>query len=280
MKAVWKGNIAFGLVSIAIELYSAIQAEALGFTLLHKKDATPITYKRWCESCNKEVVWDEIIKGIKLPNGSYFMITPANLEKLKPKKTDTITITEFIKTSAIEPIYYERHYYVVPSKVTGQAFSLFVSVMNELDLSAIGTFVMRDKEYICAIKGYQNGLLLSTLHYTYEIKKVAQFNELELSPNLDSREKKLAEQFIKNLLVQKFDISGFKNRFAQELIKKIKAQAKGAKITQKIEKPIIAQPEKNLLNLLRANLEQKSELQDANHKKIKPAGRIKDKREF
>lgn len=268
MKSVWKGNISFGLVSIPIELYSAIQSETLGFSLLHKKDATPITYKKWCEACNKEVTWDEIVKGIKLANGSYFTIAPTNLEKLKPKKSDAIAITQFIETAQIEPIYYERHYYVVPSQVTNHAFSLFTLVMKELGLSAIGTFVMRDKEYVCAIKGYQEGLLLSTLHYSYEIKKVPAFTELTLLPKIDSKEKLLAEQFIKKLYIKKFDISGFKNTFMQELIKKIKAQAKGIKILKKIEKPVIAPAEKNLLDLLRANLEQESKASEPKKKRI------------
>ena len=122
--ASWKGSISFGLVQFNIELYSAIASHSLGFNLLHAKCHTPISNKRICPKCKVEVEWSDLVKGLKLDDGSYFIITKENLEKLKPEKTDSIQIIEFVSTSLISPIYLDQHYYVLPSRHTDRAFFL------------------------------------------------------------------------------------------------------------------------------------------------------------
>lgn len=278
MKAVWKGTISFGLVTIPVELFSAVKTESVSFTLLHKKDLSPIEYKRWCTKCNKEVGWNEIVKGIKLPDGSYFVMSPSQLEKLKPTKTDAIGLVEFVPTDAIEPIYYNNHYYVSPTKNAHRAFALFAALIKELNLSAIGTFVMRDKEYVCALKEYHNGLLLSTLHYAYEVRKATPLEDLELPLKIDSREKKMATELIQSLTVKELDISDFKNTFTQELMKRIQAQMKGKKIPQKVAKEIPLKSETTLLDALRASLEA-NEQKNAKKKTTRVVKKIARKKE-
>ncbi|HEX2977843.1 MAG TPA: Ku protein [Candidatus Babeliales bacterium] len=252
----WKGSLSFGLVQFNIELYSAIASHSLGFNLLHAKCHTPIANKRMCPKCNKEVAWSDLVKGLKLEDGSYFIITKENLEKLKPEKTDSIRILEFVDASAIDPIYLDQHYYMLPQKQTDRAFFLFGLALQETDRVAIGQFVMRDKEYVCAIQPHGNILLATTLNYDYEIKELKETATLKI-PKFEKAELNLAEQLINKLTVKKFSMSRFKDTFAQELKKKIAQAAKGKKLEKiKKVKEKKAKPEKehSLMQALRKSI--------------------------
>lgn len=269
MKPSWKGSLTFGLVDINVELYSAIAPHIIGFKLLHSTCLKPITYHRWCAHCKKEVAWEEIEKGIQLKDGTFFVLTPANLKKLKPKRTENIAITEFVDAQAIDPILFNEHYYVAPSPTAYQqhAFFLFASAMTDLNKVAIGQFVMRDKEYVVAIRPYKNILLLTTLNYAYEVKKLAVIDELK-EPKIAVKELKLAEQLIASLSENKFDIKKYKDTFATELVKKISKLKKGIAIpTQK--KAIEKSKEPSLLKTLEESIQH---MQKAKHTARKKEG--------
>jgi DNA end-binding protein Ku len=254
MRAIWKGTLSFGLVTIFVEVYSAIQEHTLGFKLLHGVCHTPINYQRWCSHCNKLVDWADIVKGIKLDDGTYFILTPENLKKLKPEKTDTIEIIEFVDALAIDPIYYDDHYYVAPAKTSDKAYFLFTAALAHLNKVAIGKFVFKDKEYVGAIQPYMNGLLLTTLNYEYEIRPLQKLEELSPPEHMEARELKLAEQLITKLSKKKFDMSRFKDTFAEKLTEKIKKAAKGVVIPE-VKKPTkkgLEQP--SLMEALKASL--------------------------
>jgi DNA end-binding protein Ku len=254
-RAVWKGTINFGLVSIGIELYSAIQPHVLGFKLLHNVCHTPISNKRWCEHCNREVAWEETVKGLKLKDGTYFILTQENIKKLKPEKTDTIDVVEFVETAAVSPLYYDQHYYVAPHKKSDKAFFLLAAALDRAKQAAIGRFVMRDKEYVCLLQPYKNALLLSTLNYEYEIKHIEQIDELKLPAKINEQELKLAELLMHKLYKKKFDISEFKDTFATRLAQAIKLKEKGKIIELPEKKPAVA-PEASLMDALKESLSQ------------------------
>lgn len=257
MKAIWKGSLSFGLVNINIELFSAIQTHALGFKMLHAKCKTPVNYHYWCSNCQKKIEWADIVKGLPLEDGSYFIATPEKLKTLRPHKTDTIAITEFVDNSAIEPIYYDNHYYVTSSakiKTSHKAFTLLSYALKDLNKVAIGTFVMRDKQYVCAIAPHHSGLLLSTLNYGYEIRTAPTVEQVK---TIDKNELKLAEELIKKLSKKKFDINQFKDAFAQELKKEIQKAKKGTKIKEaptKKKRVAKEKPTESLIASLRASL--------------------------
>ncbi len=257
MKTSWKGSLTFGLVDIQIELYSAIQPHSIGFKLLHAKCHTPISYLRWCSHCKQEVAWDEIEKGIQLKDGTYFIITPENLKKLRPRKTENIAIVEFVDAQAVDPVLYDKHYYVMPAKAPYHAFFLFAAALADVSKIAIGQFVMRDKQYVCAIRPYRNIMLLTMLNYGYEVKKLAKMDELE-APKLDTKELKLAEMLMSKLYHKKFDIEQYKDTFALELVKKITELKKGVAIPEK-EKVVEKPKPVSLIKALEASLSQLEE---------------------
>ena len=172
MKAIWNGTLSFGLVSIPVHLTGAIKAHSLGFKLLCKTCKSPIVYERWCKHCNKQVAWSDIIKGLELPDGTYFTITHEKLKALKPLKSDQLIVHEFISSEQLELLYSDQHYYLIPSPKGERAFLLLSKGMQETRTIAIGTFIMREKEHICAIMPYKSILLLTTLYYSYEIQPI------------------------------------------------------------------------------------------------------------
>lgn len=251
MKIIWKGSIAFGLVNIPIELYSATESHALGFTLLHEKCKTPLQYHRWCPHCKKEVPWHQTVKGLEKSDGSYMILTQEALKKLQPIKTEQIEVLEFVDQDEIDIIYLNNHYYVAPAKKgTNNAYALFIKALEKLNKVAIARFVMRDKEYICAIQPYKNYLLLTTFHYGYEIRaldKLAFTKVVTVKP----AELKLAQEFIKKLSVTKLDLSKFTNRFAQEIKALLKNKTKkvGPRDIAKVVKK-----KSSLMDSLKANI--------------------------
>lgn len=259
MKSIWKGSISFGLVTIPVRLYSAVQSHAIGFTLLHKKCHTPIFYKRWCEHCKKEVPWADVVKGLKQENGSYAILTQEKLKALKPKTTDTISIIEFVSADQIEPIYLEHHYYLAPEKKGEKAFFLFQRALEQSGKVAVGMFVMREKQYICVINPYDTTMLLTMLNYAYEIRSLGQVPNLKEQPQkLQASELKLAQDLIKALSKKKFDLSKFKDTFAQDLKAALKS-AKKEKVTKKKREKEVApakkqKDESSLMTALRASL--------------------------
>lgn len=258
MKASWKGSLTFGLVTINVELYPAIEQHKIGFKLLHAKCHTPISYHRWCSRCKKEVAWQEIEKGIKLDDGTFFIITKENLKKLKPQKTDAISIVEFVDNDVIDPILLDEHYYVLPSlKTPYQSFFLFACALENVGKIAIGQFVLRDKEYVCTIRPYKDVLLLTTLNYGYEVRDLPKMTKVK-TKKIAPQELKLAEQLIKKLSKKTFDITKFKDTFVENLKKKIRDAKKeivSKKGTRKIGKKV--NEKASLLKVLEASLKSK-----------------------
>lgn len=258
MKSIWNGSISFGLVSIPVNLYASAQEHILGFRMLHKKCNRPLELKRWCPHCNEEVSWENVVKGIELEHGNYFVLTQDAIKKLKPAKTDTIVISSFVDKEIIDPVYINSHYYVAPSKVE-RAFTLFQHALGASYKVGIGTFVMRDREHVCMIESYHEGLLLTTLFYSYEVRPVENLTIFqEKQPTITSNELKLARDLIAQMTHKTIDLTKFKDTFAQELKKRLKQKSKGKLVA--IEAPKVSKKkpkEETLSDVLKASLHTK-----------------------
>jgi DNA end-binding protein Ku len=246
MKAVWSGSLAFGLVNVPVKLYSAINPKELGFRILCSDCNTPLRYKRWCPKCKKEVAWEKVVKGLEVSKGVIVPITKEKLEKLKPEKSDVADIIEFIDQHAIDPIYYNKHYYIAPAKEKEKAYFLLKEVMQAAAKGAVGKIVMREKEHACYIESYKSGMLLTTLNYSYEIRNISQIPELKIKPALKKEEEELAKELIKKYYKSKFDIKEFKDTFSEKLLGLVKG--KKLRAAPKVEKP------KSLMQALKASV--------------------------
>ncbi len=237
MKAVWGGSIGFGLVDIPIKLYSATEPRAISFKMLCGRCNTPIKYERHCPKCKKEVAWENIVYGLELGKKKLKVFTREQLEKLKPEKSELAEVVAFTDMSSIDPIYYQKSYYVIPARNKEKAFFLFSDVLRSTARIAIVKIIMRNKQHIAMIRPYKNVLLLTTLLYNTEIRKLEKFEELVSRPKISTEELKLANKLIDKYSKKDVNLSEYKDEFSE----KIKDIVLGkVKIIKKVE----AKPEK------------------------------------
>jgi DNA end-binding protein Ku len=250
MRSIWTGSISFGLVEIQVNLYSVAKQQKQGFRLLHKKDHTPIKYKRWCPKHNKEIPWEDIAKGFEISKNKYYMLEKDELESLKPEKTSTIDIIEIVDSRQIDQIYFDHHYFLGPAKEKEKAYFLLKEVLQQSAKAAIGRFVMREKEYICSIESYKTGLLLTTLNYASDVRDINEIDFIEHRSVLKELEIELAVQLISKLQKKEFDITEFKDTFMEEIKKLVEKKMNGEIVS--LPKP--RKKGKNLIEALKASL--------------------------
>ena len=253
MRAVWSGSISFGLVNIPIKLYSATEERQIAFRNLHSKCHTPLVQKRWCPTCQREVPWEEVEKGYKVTKEKWVVFSKEELEKLRPTAAKSIEIKEFVDVTQIDPIFYGKAYYVVPQEGGVKAYSLFVEALRLANKAAIGKVVMRNKEYVVAIRPFKKGLVMHVLYYLGEVRKIEELSELKNLVVISKEELELAKALIAKLTEGEFDMGKFKDTFTEELIKVIKAKAEGKLIETKEEKPV--EEAKSLIEALKASVE-------------------------
>jgi len=249
MRSIWTGSIGFGLVNIPIKLYSATQESALDLDMLDKKDHANIKFKRVNEKTGKEVAWDNIVKGYNL-DGRYVVLSDEDFAKASPEKTKIIEIQEFIDEKEVDGMYYETFYYLEPEKSGAKAYVLLRDALHKSNKAGFGSFVLRNKENLCLIKAVDDVLVLYKVRWQQEIRSTEDLN----IPKGTSKpaEIKMALQLI-NQLSGPFDISKYKDTYSGELMKLIKAKAKGRKPAQPVMR-VVHSKNKDLLSQLKASL--------------------------
>lgn len=252
MRSIWSGSISFGLVNIPVKLNSAVDAsEGLDFDMLSKKDMAPIRYARIDSKTGKEVPWKDIVKGFQYTKGKYVVVTDEDFAKASPEKSKTIDILQFVKEEEIDPIFYEKPYYLIPDKGADKSYQLLIKALEETKTVGLAEFMLRNRMHICALKAYDGVLLLNQMRYHEEIREVPDVDKkgTKISP----KEIQLATKLI-HQLTEAFDPAAFKDTYVSELKKVIKAKAAGKDIH-------IAEPKratatvKDLMEVLKQSLD-------------------------
>lgn len=228
-RTLWRGTISFGLVSVPVEMWSAIRNQKITFREIHEKDGSPVKHVRYCEAEDKPVDPSEIGKAYEL-DGRLIPVTDEELDQLAPERTQTIEIESFTPRTQVDPIRFDHPYYLIPgdkSVGTLRAFRLLVEAMGESDLLALGRFVMRNREYLAAIRVYGDGLALSTMHFPAEIRSVEEIPGPEEVP--DAEELKDAISIIEERSTD-WNPASFKDQHRARLMKVIEKKRKGTKI--------------------------------------------------
>jgi DNA end-binding protein Ku len=251
-RAIWSGSISFGLVNIPIKIYSATQPRQIDLHTVCSKCGTKLEYKRWCPTCQREVPWNEIDRGYKISKDKWVIIKKSDLEKIKIPTTKTIEIKEFVDVSQIDPVFFEKSYYVVPEETGIKAYSLFVEALKLTNKAAIGKVVMRNKEYVVALRHFKKGILMHVLFYLGEVRKIEELSELKNLVVVRKEELELARMLIQKLTESELNISKFKDSYTEALMELIKAKAEGKTIEIKEEKKEEA---KELMEALKASVE-------------------------
>lgn len=228
MRAIWTGAIGFGLVNIPVKIFSAIAESRPDFDLLDRKDHQRIRYQRVNDKTGKEVSWENIVKGYMLKD-DYVILEEADFEDASPEKNKMITLRTFVRTEEIENIYYDTPYYLQPQKGGEKAYSLLFSALKKTKMAGLSTFVMRTAENLALIRPYENILILNKLRFREEIRPV---EELKISTNsrISGEEMDMAVQLIRRHS-SAFDISQYRDEYTRELMKIIRAKAKGKRPT-------------------------------------------------
>jgi DNA end-binding protein Ku len=252
MRSIWTGAIGFGLVNIPIKIYSAIKESELDLDMLDKKDLSNIRFKRINENTGKEVAWENIVKGYKMDD-RYVVLTDEDFEKASPEKTRIIEIMEFVEEKEIDSMYYETPYYLEPEKSGVKAYNLLRDALHKTGKAGFGSFVLRNKESLCLIKPKDNVLVLNKIRFAQEIRPL---DELK-APSGSSKpaEIKMAIELIDRLSGQ-FNIASYKDTYSDELMKLIKAKAKGRKPAKPVLR-VVHSPGKDLMSQLKASLQER-----------------------
>src|SRR5919201_383405 len=176
MRAMWKGNISFALVSIPISVFSATRRNELSFHYLHKKDMSPVSYKRFCDTEYTEVPWEEITRGYEYEKGQYVEITDEDMDKADVELTKTIQIEEFVHEEEIDPVYFDKPYYLEPQKGGERAYALMRDALAQSKKVGVARMVLKSREHLAAVKSVGNMLTVQTMRFAHEIVDAGSLN--------------------------------------------------------------------------------------------------------
>lgn len=242
----WKGSISFGLVNIPIKMFASTDDKDIKFKYLHKECRTPIKNQRTCPNCDTEVDWNDIVKGYEYEPGRFVIIEEEDIEALKPDVTKAIEILDFVNLSEIDPIYFNKSYYLSPQETGGKAYHLLRQAMNDSDKIGIAKITIRSKESLAALRVYKNLLVLETIFYPDEIRAVGLVPGIPENVTLDKKELDMAVHLIDNLTTE-FAPEKYKDEYRESLQELISKKIEGEEIEFAPEAP-----RKNIIDLMQA----------------------------
>lgn len=243
-RAIWTGIITFGMVSIPVKLYSATENKDISFNQLHSECKSRIKEQKTCPTCDRKIESEEIEKGYEYAKGQYVVVTKEDLEKLPLPNKNCIEITSFINQSDIDPVYYEKSYYIEPDEVAKKPFALFMRALKEKGMTAVAKVAIRSKERLCALRPLDGTLMMSTLLYPDEIR-VEKGKPL---PDVQVSDKELAMAgSLIDLMSQDFKPEDYTDNYREAVLKVIEAKLNGQEI---VEAP--AAPTGKVIDLMEA----------------------------
>ena len=255
-RSIWSGTTSFGLVSVPIKLYSAIEQKDVSFNMIDEKTKSRIRYKRVSEKTGREIDNDRIVKGYEIRKDEYVLIDPEELEEFDPKATRTIDIEDFVALDEIDPIYYERTYYLAPARGGERAYALLQKAMEQKGRVAIGRLVMRNKQYLAAMRPYGRALALETMLFPDEVRSLDDIDDLpDRRARVNDKELQVANQLIDSLTTG-WDPSKYHDTYRERLLAYIEKKAKGEAV--ELETTEEAPKVGSLLDALRASVERTS----------------------
>lgn len=253
MKALWKGNISFALVNIPVKLYGATHRKDLEFHLLHKKCSTPLHYERYCTTCKTDVAWEDTVHGYEYEKGKFVVITEEEMEHIPVKTSKSIDILRFINPGDIDPIYYDKSYYLEPIEGGERAYALLRETMKSSNKVGLAKITFKEKEHIAVIRLHDDTIMLHTLFYSEEIVKPEALN-IPKKISLDPKELSLAQELIRHF-TGRFNIEAYHDEYRDSLMELIKAKIAGKEIKvapkKEVEKVV------SLMDALKKSLEKK-----------------------
>jgi DNA end-binding protein Ku len=234
MRSIWKGSIGFGLVSIPIKLYSAVQTSSLDLDMLDSRDHAHIKFQRVNEITKKEVPYDKIVKGYKYDD-DYVIVEDADFEAAAPEKSKVIEIENFVDISSVNPMFYETSYYTEPETKNNKAYALLLEALKKSGKAGLARFVLRSTESMCIVHPVDHAIVVTRIRFEQQIRDQS---ELKLDDKIEVSKKELDMGLaLINQYAEPLDLSKYKDEYHSELLKLIEAKAKGKRPTFKKLKP-------------------------------------------
>lgn len=275
MHTMWKGSISFGLVNIPIKMFAATEEKDIRFRYLHKECKTPIKYKKTCPTCDQEIADEDIIRGYEYEPRRFIILEEKDFASLKlENQNKSIEILDFVNLPEIDPIYFEKSYYLAPQDTGGsKAYNLLRKAMRDTGKIAIAKITIRNKQSLAALRVFQNVLVLETIFYPNEVRPVSQVPGLLEETPVNAKELDIATQLIENLTTD-FKPENYKDEYQEELQELINKKIQGQEIEAA---PDI--PQTNVIDLMEALQASLKEAKDAKRPKEKNKAKKETKRE-
>ena len=258
MRTTWNGSVSFGLVNIPVGLTPATKAAArqsdVSFRLLHRECGSPIKQKRWCPIHERDVESDELVKGWEVSKGQFVIVEDADLEAIEQRDTSrSIDISRFVRLEEVDPIYFDRTYFLVPAGAEAQRrpYVLLLEAMKQADVAALGRFVLAGKEKLALIRPMGEALALETLFVHEDVKDHAEIDEAVSTAEVKGPELDLAKQIIASLAGE-FDPTELRSEYRESLRELLEAKLAGQEI--ETPEPAAPTPVVDLMEALRASV--------------------------
>ena len=227
-RAIWSGSISFGMVSIPVKLYGATESKDISFHLLHATCGTRLKQVRWCPTDDEEVPWSETVRGYEYAKGEYVKLTNEDFEQLPLPSRHIIDLSAFVDESEIDPVYYERSYYLAPDERAEKPYALLLKAMERKGLTALATVTLRNKEQLCAIRPRDGVIMLETLFYPDEVRQ----SEVDTGgAKVSDRELDMADTLIE-LLRKPFEPDEYHDHYREALSQLIEAKLEGRDVVK------------------------------------------------
>jgi DNA end-binding protein Ku len=253
MRTIWNGSISFGLVNIPIGLAVATQRSDIAFRTLHRECGTPIKQKRWCPTHERDVEADELVKGWEFAKGEFAFVEESDLEAVALQRSHSIEILRFVKLEDVDPVYFDRTYYLAPASSPAQRrpYVLLLRAMEETGMAAIGKFVLWGKENLCLIRAQGDSLMLETLFFAEDVRARQEIEEAVGETEVQDAELELARQVIGSLEGD-FVAEDFENQYRTELRQMLEAKLEGQEIAK--PEPVPEAPVIDLMDALKRSV--------------------------
>lgn len=248
MHTMWKGSISFGLVNIPIRLHAATEDKDIKLRNLHKECHSPIKYEKTCPVCEVEIKNEDIVKAYEYTKGKFVVLEDEDLEKLKQENEDkAVEILDFVKIQEIDPIYFNRTYYMSPGDGGGKAYSLLRKALEDSEKVGLAKIIIRSKEQLAVVRVYENTLVMETIHYPDEVRKASDVPNVPAEDKVTDKEIETAIMLI-DQLTSNFKPEKYNDDYRTALLELIEAKRTGKEIVTPVEK----EPAANVTDLMAA----------------------------
>ena len=248
--SVWIGYLTFGLISMPVRLFSGARGEHVSFHMLHRDDLSRVKQQLYCPADDKMIDRSDTVKGYEYRKDEYVVIEPEEIKKIEPRTAKAMEILEFVSAREVDPLYFESSYYLAPEEAGRRPYALLARAMKETNYVAIAKLTMHNREYTVFLRPYEEGLMLHTMYYEEEVRRMESFGAEGVE--LKDAEVKAAHQLIE-ALAGKFDPEKYRDTFQENLKNLIQARLEGKEVAE-VEKPGKLEPVVDLMSALKESL--------------------------